>query len=131
MFQCEYKVGIGDINYGGHMGNERALLLFQQARIEFFQSLGYSELNIGEGCGIIQKEAKVSYKKEVFFNENLEIKVIEVEFKRSSFNMIFEVLDESDDIVFSGETLLISYDYDLKKIKSVPKDFKGAVSKIK
>ena len=33
MFSVNYKVTISDINYGGHMGNERALLLFQQVRI--------------------------------------------------------------------------------------------------
>ncbi|WP_407537201.1 hypothetical protein [Cetobacterium somerae] len=55
MFSVNYKVTISDINYGGHMGNERALLLFQQSRIELFKSLGVTEINVGDNVGTIQK----------------------------------------------------------------------------
>ena len=47
MFIEKYKVTVGDINYGGHMGNERALVAFHQGRIAWLNSMGYSELNIG------------------------------------------------------------------------------------
>ena len=39
-FETEYKVIVSDINYGGHMGNERALIIFQQARMEWLNSIG-------------------------------------------------------------------------------------------
>ncbi len=54
-FETEYKVIVSDINYGGHMGNERALIIFQQARMEWLNSIGYDEADI-EGKGLIQLE---------------------------------------------------------------------------
>jgi len=60
-FIMKYKVHISDINYGGHMGNDRSLSLFHEARIVFLKSLGYSEMNIGNGIGIIMKDAHVDY----------------------------------------------------------------------
>ena len=39
-FETEYKVIVSDINYGGHMGNERALIIFQQTRMEWLNSIG-------------------------------------------------------------------------------------------
>ena len=56
MFSIKYKIKEEDINYGGHVGNERALVFFQMVRIKFFESLGLSELNIGDGIGVIQKK---------------------------------------------------------------------------
>ncbi len=32
----QYKVSIADINYGCHMGNDKALTIFHEARIGFF-----------------------------------------------------------------------------------------------
>lgn len=124
MYSCGYKVSIGDINYGGHMGNERALLLFQQCRISWLVSMGYSEVNIGENCGIIQREAGVKYNKEVFLGEELTLRISRVECKRSSFRLYYEIMDSKGDEVISGETLLIPYDYERKKISKIPKEFR-------
>lgn len=45
MFTFNYTIQKEDINYGGHVGNERALLFFQMARMAFFESLGASEMD--------------------------------------------------------------------------------------
>ena len=39
-FKWPYKVPISDINYGGHMGNDKSLALFHEARIAFLKHLG-------------------------------------------------------------------------------------------
>ena len=70
-----YKVTISDINYGGHMGNDRALAIFHNARIAFLENFGYSEMNIGENTSIILVEAYVRYKAEIFLHDELEISV--------------------------------------------------------
>ena len=48
-----YKVRIADINYGGHMGNDKALFIFHEARINFLDYFGYSEASISDDVGII------------------------------------------------------------------------------
>ena len=83
MFEINYKVIVSDINYGGHMGNERALILFQQVRMDWLNSIGYDEADI-EGKGLIQLESHVYYLKEVFLGENLicRIKNVNLEINR-------------------------------------------------
>ncbi len=66
-----FKIRVGDINYGGHMGNDKALLLFHDARIRFLKELGYSEKDIGNGTGIIMTEAQVYFRKEIFLHDVL------------------------------------------------------------
>lgn len=123
MFEIKYKVTIGDINYGGHMGNEVPLRLFQQVRIDFFNSLSCSELNLGENIGTIQIESFVKYRKEVFLGDELIIKIIKIFIEKTSMKIDYEVLNQNENIVVVGNTLLVGYDYGRKKIARIPLEF--------
>lgn len=122
MFTTDYKVTVSDINYGGHMGNERALLIFQQSRMEWLNSLGLSEENIGEGKGTIQLESHVYYLKEVSFGEMLKASVKEVSVVKSSFDIIYEVKNEKNEIVLKGSTKMMAFDYEKKKVGRLPRE---------
>lgn len=127
MFKFNYTVLQEDINYGGHVGNERALLFFQMARIEFFKSLGLSELDLGERAGVIQKNCFVEYNKQLFLNDKLIIKIVDIEFSKTNFNMKYEIFNDKDEKVINGSTLLVCFDYSQHKIKRVPESFKEKV----
>jgi len=66
MFTFNYTIKQEDLNYGNHVGNERALLFFQWTREEFLRANNLSETDIGDGSGFIQTEATVQYKKQLF-----------------------------------------------------------------
>ncbi|MGL4641732.1 MAG: acyl-CoA thioesterase [Cetobacterium sp.] len=122
MFEIDYKVTVSDINYGGHMGNERALLLFQEARINLFKALGGDEMNVIEGIGTIQKDAHVYYKGEVYMGEKLKVRIVRVELKKASIDFFYQVANENGDIVIEGSTLIVGFNYVLKKISKFPKE---------
>jgi len=120
-----YDVRIGDINYGAHMGNEVALVVFQDARIAFLDSLGCSEKDIGEGLGLILVEAHVVFRKEVFLNDRLETRVTVSGLRRSAFDLQFDVVCRSDgERVFHGWTRMLPYNYGEKKVRRVPETFR-------
>ncbi len=123
MFEIKYKVTIGDINYGGHMGNEVPLRLFHQVRIDFFNSLGSSELNLAENIGTIQIESFVKYKKEAFLGDVLTLKISNISIEKSTMKMDYEILNQNQDIVVIGNTILLGYDYGKKKISRIPLEF--------
>jgi len=50
LFSTEIPIYIGHINYGHHLDNALLLQLVSEARVRFFKSLGYTELDI-EGVG--------------------------------------------------------------------------------
>ena len=104
MFGIDYKVIVSDINYGGHMGNERALVIFQQCRMDWLNSLGFDEINIGENKGIIQLESHVYYLKEVKLGENLKCFVKNIDFSKTTFETFYEVLNKNNEIVLKGST---------------------------
>lgn len=126
-FTASYTVTIGDINYGRHLGNDRALVIFQEARIRYLESFGLSEGNIGEGKGLVVVEAGCRYLREVFLHDELEIRVSlgEVQGKKATF--MFEVTRKSDgQQVLSGFTAILAFDYSLRKVVELPEPFLAA-----
>jgi len=117
------EVRVGDINYGGHMGNDKSLLVFHDARIRFLESLGFSERNIG-GPGIIMRDAHVTFRKEVFLHDVLTVDIGIDDVSNSAFNMIYTVRREIDDtVVFTGSTGLLAFDYEMRKVVKLPEEF--------
>lgn len=127
-FTASYRVRVDDINYGGHMGNERALVIFQDARILFLESLGYAERDIGEGLGVILPEAALRFRREAFLHDVLTTRVAIGGMTGSSFEMLFESTRESDsEVVLTGTTKMIAYDYGAKKVRPLPDAFRKAL----
>jgi acyl-CoA thioester hydrolase len=122
------EVRVGDINYGGHMGNDKALLVFQDARIAFLESLGFSEKNIG-GPAIIMRDAHISFRKEVFLHDMLTVDVGIDNVTLTSFNMNYTVKRESDGaVVFLGNTGIVAFDYEARKVTKLPEVFLEKIS---
>jgi len=121
VFAGTYKIRVGDINYGGHMGNDKALLLFHDARIHFLEERGFSESNIG-GPGIIMGNAHVHFKKEVFRGDELSVFVHIEDLRAHSFEMHYTVV-RGEDEVLNGSTKLVAFDYTLRKVVRIPDAF--------
>jgi acyl-CoA thioester hydrolase len=120
-FTAEYTVTIGDINYGGHLGNDRALVIFHDARLRFLQSLGFSEQDIGRGRGIIMVEAGVRFLQEVFVHDRLEIRVWLTGIEGPRLPFQYEVQRKGDGkTVLAGTTMFLAFDYQARKVVRVP-----------
>ena len=124
-FTSTYKVSIGDINYGGHLGNDKALVVFQDARVQFLNALACSEMDIGEGCGIIMVESGVRYLHEIFVHEELEVSIVVAEIRPKKFVLEYAVVRKSDERkVLSGTTSFLSFNYEKRRVSALPTAFK-------
>lgn len=130
MFSIKYKIKDEDINYGGHVGNERALLFFQMVRIKFFESLGLSELNICGNIGVIQRNSFVEYNKELFLDDEITIQITNIQLEKNKFNIYYEVYNQENKLAINGSTLLLPFSYTEKKLKRVPSIFKEKVEEL-
>jgi acyl-CoA thioester hydrolase len=128
-YSAQYRVTIGDINYGGHLGNDKALIIFQDARIQFLQSLGCSEKDIGDGRGIIMVESGVRYLREVFLHDELTVSIVVTELKGKKFSFDYAVRRDADgELVISGFTAFLAFAYEGRKVAAVPEGFKKKLS---
>jgi YbgC/YbaW family acyl-CoA thioester hydrolase len=122
-----YTVRVVDVNYGGHVANSAVLNFFQDARIAYLKNLGsYSELDIGNQCGIILPEAHVRYKAEMFLGDNLFIGVRIKHISRSSFTMEYRI-ERDGEVMAEGETALVCFDYQKRKLRRLGLEFREKV----
>ena len=121
VFAGSYTVRVGDINYGGHMGNDKALLLFHDARIHFLEERGYSESDIG-GPGLIMGDAHVYFKKEVFRRDELKVYIHIDDIREISFVMHYSIMRDGIQVMH-GHTKMISFDYDKRRDVRIPEAF--------
>lgn len=126
-FHIPYRVRIGDINYGGHVSNAAVLLYFQEARIGYLAQLGpFSELDVGEGCGLILPEARVRYLAEMFLGDELRVGARIEELGRTSLRMAYRV-ERGGQPTAEGETALVCFDYAARRPRRVPQALRDAV----
>src|SRR5512145_828933 len=122
-FSIPYNVRVADVNYGGHVANSAVLNFFQDARLAYLKHLGgYSEMNVGGGCGLILPEAHVRYLAEMFMGDELVIGVKINELGRSSFRMAYRI-ERDGQATAEGETVLVSFDYAARKPRRLDGEF--------
>jgi len=123
-FSIPYEVRVADVNYGGHVANSAVLNFFQDARLKFLANLGpYSEMDIGDGRGVILPEAHVYYRSEMFLHDELQIGVSVSAVKRSAFTLEYRI-ERSGTLTAEGTTNLVSFDYQKRKVARLPETFK-------
>ena len=123
-FSTNYNVQESDIGAGNHLGNERALVIFQKGRVNFFQHIGLSDKNIGDNTGIIIVESGVKYHREGFLHDVLLVNVTIATLAEKKCTLNYHVVRESDSQeLLSGFTTFLAFDYQIKKVVRIPDVF--------
>jgi len=122
-FDTELEVTVGYINYGGHLGNDSLMTILHEARIRYFESLGYTEMNAG-GPGIIMVDAAVEYKAEAFQGDRLRIQVAAADPASRGCDICYLVTDSATgEVVAKAKTGILFFDYATKKAVGIPLEF--------
>jgi len=119
-FHVSIPIRITDINYGGHVGNDTVLTLLHEARMKFLYHYNFSEMNFG-GVGLIMRDVTIEFKKELFYGDSVRVYVTVTNFSRVGFDVFYKMVKNEDEIqVAIAKTGMVCYDYNIKKIASVP-----------
>lgn len=117
-FSTKIPIRITDLNYGGHVGNDTVLSLIHEARVQYLKSFGYEELNI-EGVSLIMSDVGIEFKSELFYGDMITAFVTAMDFSRIGFDLYYKMMREQT-IVATAKTGMICYNYDTKKVVSLP-----------
>ena len=122
LFSTEIHVRVSDINYGGHVGNDAILTLMQEARVQFYRSLGFkNEVSFEGPVGQIIADSAVVYKSESFLGDMLIIQIGAADFNKYGFDLVYLLTNkETGKEVARGKTGIVCFDYDKRKVASIP-----------
>jgi len=124
VFSTALTIYINHINYGNHLDNSALLSLVSEARVRFFKSLGYSELDV-EGLGIIVADAAVQYRSEAFHGEVLRFEMTAHDFNKYGCDLVWRASEQdSGREVARGKTGIVFFDYAARQPAAVPAAFR-------
>ncbi|MEZ5016026.1 MAG: thioesterase family protein [Flavipsychrobacter sp.] len=133
LFIAEVPVRITDVNYGGHVGNDSILSIIQEARVLFYQSIGYTELDLG-GVGTIMADVSIAYKSEGFYGDIFEISIYVTDVSQYGFILLYKIMKKgetpSKDIAHAS-TSIVCFDYETRKVALIPNVVKNKLSIVK
>ena len=122
VFRTKLRVRVGEVNYGGHLGNDSVLTLCHEARIRFFTEIGHSEMDLF-GEGIIMTDAMVVYKAEARLGDELDISLYLDDIGKRGFDLYY-LLECCGRETARGKTGIAFFDYPQGKIAACPQEFK-------
>lgn len=125
-FSCKITVRITDLNYGGHVGNDTVLSIIHEARMQFLRYFGYTEMNLA-GVSMIMADVAIEFKSELFYGDTVTAHVTISELSKIGFDIVYKLEKEENDSVKTvalAKTGMICFDYDRKKIVTVPEQVK-------
>jgi acyl-CoA thioester hydrolase len=123
-------VRIADINYGNHVGNDAFAGIIHEARMQWLKEYGYTELQI-EGIGLIMGDLAIEFKSESFYGDVVEVRLGAADISRVGFDLYYQLYAKRNNetiLLANAKTGMVCYDYEVKKIASVPEKLKTILS---
>ena len=122
LYKTEIIVRASDLNYGNHLGHDRVLTLMQDARVEFYRTLGFNnELNFDGSIGQVIADVVVQYKSESFLADKLIISIGIADFNKYGFDMYYLVENAANGKeVARAKIGIVCFDYEIRKIARIP-----------
>lgn len=122
LFFVEIRVRASDVNYGGHVGNDSILTLMQEARVLFYNQLGFKTETSFEGhVGQVISDAAIQYKAESFLGDVLIIEIGVSDFNKYGFDMHYCIRNKTDNrLIALGKTGIVCFDYEKRKVARIP-----------
>ncbi|MBA3829006.1 MAG: thioesterase family protein [Taibaiella sp.] len=118
LYHCTIPVRIGDINYGGHAGNDSLLSIIHEARVQMLAHWGWTELDAG-GNSLIMADVMIAYRGEAFYGEVLHVTLFADEVTTQSFDLLYKITTSKDGQpreILHAKTGMVCFDYQTRKI---------------
>lgn len=93
-FSTEVQIYISHVNQGGHLDNAQLLSLVSEARLRFFQEIGFPEPELPD-VSLVVGDIVAQYKSEGFHGEIMCIRMTPADFNRYGFDLVFSVVEKS------------------------------------
>lgn len=130
LFSTTIPVRIGDVNYGGHVGNDAIVSILHEARLQYLASMGCTELDFF-GTGLIMTDLAVVYKGEAFYGDVLTVEITIEEPGNVGFEIFYRITalrDGQPVLITEAKTGMVCFDYGSRKVARLPEALREKIN---
>lgn len=122
-FTTQLRVRYGETDQMGYVYYGNYAEFYEVARVEMLRSLGTS-YKLMEASGVMMPVAELhcKYLKPALYDQIITIKVILDEMPRAGMRFKYMLYNEDNELINTGETLLVFVKMDTNKICFIPKE---------
>jgi acyl-CoA thioester hydrolase len=118
IFCTRIPIRIGDINRASHLSHVNLVQILEEARAQFWVSLGYQEaVHIDGGIGFIIGDLGVIFKGQAYYGQVLKIEIGAADIREKSYDLVYEVTNADNGAVIArAKTTILLFDYQKQKV---------------
>jgi acyl-CoA thioester hydrolase len=122
-YTTKLRVRYGETDQMGYMYYGNYAEFYEVARVEMLRSLGLSYKEMEEsGVMMPVVELHCKYLKPALYDEEISIKVILKTMPRARMHFYYELYNEQNELINTGETLLVFVNMKTKRVCFLPND---------
>ena len=124
------EVRYGDLDPQGHLNNSKYLTFFETGRINYFTHLGlFTPGQSFMDVDVIMAEARVTFHAAVQFGTPVKVGVRTSKLGNKSMTVEQNIVNaETDEVLASGQVILVAFDYRTNKTLPIPREMREAIS---
>lgn len=125
-FTTKLRVRYGETDQMGYMYYGNYAEFYEVARVEMMRSMGMSYREM-EASGVMMPvvELHCKYLKPAQYDEEITIKVILKSMPRARMHFYYELYNEQNELINTGETVLVFVNMNSKRICFIPGELSG------
>ena len=127
-FTTDIQVRFRDIDGMGHVNNAVYLSYAELARTQFYMKFA-GKRSLDE-IDFILAHVDIDYESQAVWGDQIQVAVWPSKIGTSSFTLSYEITEKrSGRVLARARSVLVSYDYEKKKAKPIPSDFRALLEK--
>lgn len=124
-FHHAVEVRFRDIDVGGHAHHSEALMYFEEARAAYWRQIAGRPTI--EDIDYVVAEAEIRWHRRVHWPQTLSVAARVSRLGRKHFEMEYEVLGRDGELLISGRTVQVMYDYEAERPKRLSDELRAAI----
>lgn len=123
MQEIKVKVRFGETDALGHINNTSFFIYLEEARIRFFEKLGY--MMSPDKWNFILASTKCDFISQGYFNQELTINTFVSKIGTKSFQLEHEICcSETGDLIAKGVAVMVFFNFETQKSEPLPEDLR-------
>lgn len=128
MHEIKIKVRFCETDALGHINNSSYFVYLEEARIRYFESLGYNMSM--KGWNFILASAKCDFLSQGYFNDTLTIRTYVSKIGTKSFTLEHDIISErTKEMIAKGNAVIVYFDFEEQRSVIIPETLREGLHK--